>query len=164
MILLTGRAAACWAVSVSGAKQASGASFPMAYTIDKLPDEPVLVFNQDPVFDPNQSVPQTVADVAAALDAQPGPVFMIYNIGAMSIELDDLIQAASRAGRGAQGSSAVLHHPNVRENVYVVSHPVVRMAVKGLESATFGRARVILFATLDEALAYCRGKLAGAAF
>jgi len=125
----------------------------MSYTLEKLPGEAVIVYTQGPATHETQGIAETLDDIARLLDEQTDPVFLVWNVGGMSIDLDDLIQSASRAGRG---SNAVLHHPRVRENVYVVSNRMVRLAIKGLESATFGRAKVVLFDTLEEALSYCR--------
>lgn len=128
----------------------------MSYTIEKLPGEAIIVYTQGAATPEEQGIVETLEDIARCLDQQTERVFLVWNVGGMSIELDDLVQSASKAGRG---SNAVLHHPKVRENVYVVSNRMVRLAIKGLESATFGRAKVVLFDTLDEALSYCRDQL-----
>jgi hypothetical protein len=47
----------------------------------------------------------------------------------------------------------------VIESINISSNTLVRMATKGLESATFGKVKVLVFATLDEALKYCRGQI-----
>lgn len=130
----------------------------MSYTIERLSDEPIVVYTQGPATRDTQGIAETLDDIARALDEQTDKVFLIWNVGSMTIELDDLIQSASKAGRG---SNAVLHHTNVQENVYVVSNRMVKMAIKGLESATFGRAKVVMFDTLDEALGYCRAQIEG---
>jgi hypothetical protein len=128
----------------------------MSYTLEKLPNEAIIVYTQGPATHETQGIVETLDDIAHFLNAQSDAVFLIWNVGGMSIDMDDLIQSASKAGRG---SNAVLHHSRVRENVYVVSNRMVRLAIKGLESATFGRAKVIQFDTLDEALSYCREQL-----
>jgi hypothetical protein len=127
----------------------------MTYTLSKLPDEPIIIYDQDVNRDDSQSIADSLDAIAKLLDEQTEKCFLIYQIPNIRIELDELMQAASKAGRSSNG---VLHHPNLRENVYVVDNALVKMAIKGLESATFGRAKVILFGSLEEALSYCRDK------
>ena len=125
----------------------------MSYTFVRQPDSPIIVFTEHPNGgDPMQDVPAAIAEAARLLDQQPSPVFLVFDLREVSIGLHDIMSAASM---GARGQNAVLHHPMIRENVYVTTDPKMKMAIQGLATATFGFVRLSRFDTLEEALEYC---------
>ena len=128
----------------------------MTYTIEKVPDAPIVIMVHDSRQSPEE-LQEVIAAVSATVDAQPEPVFMVLDIHKLDLGVDDLISAAST---GARGPGAVLHHPKIRENLVVSSKSVVKMAMKGLTTATFGNVKVRVFKTQEEALGYCREKIA----
>lgn len=129
----------------------------MPCTLEKLPDAPIVVFTQGPDSDEAAEIRSVVADVMALLDQQTSQVFLILDVRNSQASLDELIRAATLLARS---ENSMLHHRNIRRNVYVSARALMTMAVKGLASATFGSVRIAMFATLDEALDYCRGQLA----
>lgn len=128
----------------------------MAYTLEKVPGLPVILYIQGAEPDSQQSIGGTLESIARLLDEQTEKTFVVWSIQGVKINVDELVEAASKGGRG---SDAVLHHPNLRENIYVVSGSLLRMAVKGLESATFGHVQLKVVDSVEEALSYCRANL-----
>lgn len=131
----------------------------MAYTLQKLPDLPVVLFTQQPGTDLVKDMETGLAAAAHLLDEQPGPTFLATDFTGFTMSLGDVLRAASLA---AQGQSALLHHPMIRENIFVATDPMTKMAIDGLTAATFGRVRLRRFDTLEEALDYCRRETAPA--
>jgi len=125
----------------------------VAYTLSKLPDEPILIYAQQSQGNPMQDMEPSLADLAALLDGQREQVFVIYDVRTVAVDVDDILLAADHAARG---SRAVLHHAMIRENLFVAQAGMLRAALRGLSSATFGQVRLALFDTVEEALAHCR--------
>ena len=128
----------------------------MSYTIEVKPDAPIIVIRHDQGSHIVENLPDLARDMIRLLDEQPEPVFVIADLSNVAMDLGDHLKASEMSARAEH---AMMHHPNVRENVFVGADPLVRMAARGLESATFGLTRVVHLDTLDEALAYCRLKL-----
>src|SRR5689334_8415162 len=111
----------------------------MPFSLEKLPDLPVAVFIAAAGSDIGREMEDNILAINALLDEQPVPVFLIYDVRQVRIGVDDMLRGATLATRG---TGAVLHHRNVRENLFVVTDTVMSMAVSGLASATFGQVRV----------------------
>jgi len=127
----------------------------MPYSIDKLPDEPILLV----IHEGRQSlqeIDQVQSDLAAVLDAQTEPVFLVLDIRELSIGLDDMPGAAAMA---TQGPGGLLHHANVRESLLVSSSALVKLGAQGMRTATFGNVNVRVFETTEQAIDYCRKQI-----
>ena len=130
----------------------------MPYTIDKLPDEPILLIHSTMGEDKLREMTEAIAEIARILDEQTETVFMVVDMRDVSMGLDDIVQAATLSARGR---NPMLHHPNIRETIYVLTDVLIKTAVKGLGSATFGQLKAHIFDTVEEALDYCRKAGAG---
>ncbi len=125
--------------------------------IEKVPDAPIIIVHSEQSDDNLAEMQSSVAEITQALDTQTEKVFLITDMSRVTMDLNDIIQAASMSARGQK---SLLHHPNIRESVFVLTDRFISLAVKGLNSATFGKVNARLFPTLDEAVAYCRGRVA----
>lgn len=129
----------------------------MPTQITTIPDAPIVIAHSSEGLDREQDMRDSVVQITAALDAQPEPVFLIIDLSEITMDLNELIQSASLSARG---NDTMLHHPKIRENIFVLTSKFIIMAIQGLNSATFGRINARVFATLDEALEYCRAQAA----
>ena len=131
----------------------------MPYIINRLSDAPIIFITQSGsgvIHELNEYLPQ----VAALLDEQTEPVYLVFDVRAISITLDELTLAAHLAA-GDQG--AVLHHPNVIETLLATTAGAVKLAAQGVRTAAFGGAKIRTFDTPEQALAYCHEQIALAA-
>jgi hypothetical protein len=96
-------------------------------------------------------------DMAVVLDSQPEPVFLVLDIRGLALSLDDATIAATAAAR-RQG--ALMHHPNVRESLIISRDGFVKLGASGLRTATFGNVKVRVFDTQEQAIEYCRERIA----
>lgn len=130
----------------------------MSFTIEKIPGEPIVILTVE-----SKQVLTELAvfdeQLTAVLDAQNEQVFLIPDMSNISLSLDDLTVGANTIARGP---GQRLHHPNVRENVMVTRDAMLKLAVIGLRTATFGSAHITVFDTREQALAYCRERIAEA--
>jgi hypothetical protein len=128
----------------------------MSFSIEKVPGEPIVILTvvTKHVMTEMEDFDD---DVTALLDAQTEPVFMVLDVTGMAISLDDLTVGASTVSRRP---GERLHHPNVRENLVVTHDGMMKLAVMGFRTATFGNAKIRSFDTPEQALDYCREQIA----
>lgn len=124
----------------------------MTFTIEKLPDAPVIIqtIRSDSTV---AEVPDSMSTMRDLLEAQSEPIFVIYDVTHMSFSLDDLMHGASDASRTEK---PLLKHPLIRETLVVSSSDLIKLAARGMNSPIFGNIALRVFDTMEEALAYCR--------
>ena len=129
----------------------------MSYTIEKLPGEPIILSTGGADFTGAEG-PQLVEDMYQAVEHHPERIYLISDMSAITMTMDDVLQGSSLMTRGQK---AAYSHPNVIENVFVTRSNFIKMAAKGLSAPIFGGLQVRVVETLDEALSYCRSRAAG---
>jgi hypothetical protein len=127
----------------------------MSFKVERLPGEPIVVTILFEDFDLKSEIVLANKAEHDLFDASPEPVFMIVVFRARQT-LDEMMQGASVAGRE---KGAVLHHPNVREVMFVSREKAVHMLAQGLATEIYGNVPVKAFDTLDDALGYARSKI-----
>lgn len=126
----------------------------MPYSIVKLPDEPVVISTLYADYNNSKEGEASMSDTTVMLDAQAEPVYYVFDVSKYSPSLDDVL--ASVNWGGVKCNTPSFSHPNVREPIIVSRSAMVKLAAKGLKSATWGNKSIQVFDTLDEALAYTR--------
>ena len=126
---------------------------PQTVSVDKLQNEPIVIVH---LREANQSQSSSrqefTAEIGAVLDAASEPVFLIFDIGDIRAVFGDITSGTREATRG----SNFLAHPNVREILTVTTNRVFRLATMGLRGRAFGKLKVQIFETVEEALEYAR--------
>jgi hypothetical protein len=122
----------------------------MPYHFELATDRPVLLDTMEPPFSGDLMADMAV-ETTAWLDRLDHPVYFIIDMGPLELALYDVMQGASAAARGA---NPPLHHPNIIETILITDKPLLKLVMKGLDSATFGFLNVKAYPTLDEAFAY----------
>lgn len=128
----------------------------MSFTVEKMPGAPIILYVQH-TSDIMPELEEALASMIAALDEQPEPAFMIFDVRGISMGLDDLTKSATMVSRGA---GALLHHANLREGLMVSTDGMIKLAAKGLKSAAFGGVNLPVFDTPEHALEYCWQRIA----
>ena len=124
------------------------------YTIELLPDTPivVMVFDNDFQLDPGGH--PITAEFDQLISDLNDPVFLLIDIIRVDISIDSIIQVANAT---SIGEKSLFHHPQIREILFITTDRTVRLALKGLNSKVFGNLQhVSPFNTLDEALTYAQ--------
>lgn len=131
----------------------------MRYSLEKLAGEPIILFTREVEEFQADEMAKSVADTIALIDQQPEPVFLILDLMTLSLDLSDTLAATTMTSRG---DNPMLHHPNLRETVFVTTDPMMQHSVRAMAgSPTFGFARVSYVESVEDAITYCRKKLAG---
>lgn len=130
----------------------------MNYKIEVLPNEPIMLYTMLEQFSMAQDGPQAQDEAREILEQSSQPMFMILDVTGRSVTLDDVVHGASQSARGKQ---PILQHPKVRKVILVATSSIVKIATKGLNTATFGNVDISVFGTVDEALTYVRSQIDG---
>lgn len=131
----------------------------MAFELERYPDEPIIHLTFDPDFRVKEHIGEHLQQFVELLEAAGEPCFYLIDARNLSLGYEDMLAASHLT---TLGEKAPLHHPNLRETVMVPGSKLQELAAKGVQTATFGHVRISVHPTVEEALEYIRGKLAGA--
>lgn len=126
----------------------------MAYTLEKLLGESIILFTAQPDFDLGCGLNNTIVDFLKLLENETTPVVYILDLRALPpISIEEIMLTANTLTRG---ESPVYHHPKLHKIMTVTPNPVLQMAYKGLAGEMFGNLEVSVFESLADALAAAR--------
>ena len=126
----------------------------MGYSIEKLPNEPVVIFAIDGQYSVTHDLEASMAARQSLLDTQDEPVFCIMDYTGVSFTFDELLLALNRLGGGTH---TLYHDPKIRKLLIVASSPILRLSFEGMASSeAFGHLHSDIFSTMEEALEYAR--------
>jgi hypothetical protein len=128
----------------------------MTFTIEMLPDEPIVICTMSKQFNPMRDYGEFWQQLGAILKDKEGPIYRITHLETEEIQFSDMVMAlAAEAKSGMPGS---LTDPRIR-SVLVNRSLLAQMAVESIKPDQYGRLETPLFGTLDEALAHVRSQL-----
>ncbi len=127
------------------------------FTITRLPSEPILLCQVAPYYSPNPNMEQLDTAVSAIMDRSDESLFCVSDLTNITFDDSDLLVTVARSTIDEQ---ALWRHPKLRKLILVTSLPIIHTALDTIQSLTAGGRHVEVFATLDDALAYCRAQIA----
>ncbi|MBN1429029.1 MAG: hypothetical protein JXB07_11635 [Anaerolineae bacterium] len=127
----------------------------MNYKIEVVPGEQIVQATLFKHYSFAVDDPVANNEVKVILDASDTPMFMIIDVTQLSLSLDDVVKSANSDTRGEQ---AIYRHPKLRGVLVVTQSHMVRLAVKGLTSVTFGNVNAKAFGSVEEAIDYARSQ------
>lgn len=127
-------------------------------TITLLDTHPVLMNTLEAGYVFERDYPEGVAEMRRILDAHPEPLFVIDDVRAVKLTMDDLISAANQ---GSRGEHPFWHHPRLLGIYFITTNKTVEMAAAGITSATFGKVQAHVCHSVEEALADIEGVMVG---
>lgn len=135
----------------------------MSYSSHQLPDEPILMVTLNADFDLAAEAAIIENERITLLEAAQEPLYVILDMSQVEFSLDDLITATNMLVRGAalapsseQNGHSLFSHANLRQFIVVSGNRMIHMAAKGMSHPVFGSQNVAAFASVEEALEYCR--------
>ncbi len=132
----------------------------MSYSLDALDDGHIIFFTMHQDFDMSVDMPDYLQKCYALVDNGPDRIIVITDAREMKTKsFEDVIQGANSIR--SPEAQRISHHPKVIKNLTVITNKVVQMAMKGLNSASFGFLELTLFETQEEAIGYARKVLSG---
>ena len=132
----------------------------MSYSLVPIDGGHILLFTMPEDFDFSEDMPKYLQECYELLENGPDRVIIITDACEIKPKgLDYIIQGANTT-RSAE-AHRISQHPKVLRSFSVVSSKVAQLAVKGLNSASFGFFDVTIFETCDDALSQARSLLSG---
>jgi hypothetical protein len=132
----------------------------MPFTIEKLPDEPIIVvkLKVDGREDFERSFQPLIEQIAAVAAAIPGPVYRVTDLSEVNISFGELVLAMQQEYRSQTPGTA--GDPRIQV-VLVTSDKMIEIAAKSTQrSIHYGQhAPPPIFPTTEDALKYIRGEL-----
>ena len=124
----------------------------MNFTLELLPDEPIVIVHFHKSYSDEQDLDELVAGLTSLLDAQPQPMVVIHVDFPIPTGIDDLIRKTNLA----TNVTGLFKHPKTQLTVMVTANPIFSLAAKGMRSSAFGGVRVETCPTLDKAVERAR--------
>ncbi len=118
-------------------------------TITLMDHLPVLLNTIEADFSIKDDWPWAVKQWHHFLDDSPVPLFAIDDVRKMNVALGDVVAFASL---GTRGPDPIWRHPNLRCVCFITDSALIRAAVAGLNSPTFGNTAAKAFPTVEYAL------------
>jgi hypothetical protein len=137
------------------AQQSSRRDIPMSFAIEMLSGEPIVVVTVNEDFDVETDTPAAGRQYAELVKTISQPVYLIVDFRAASKSLS-VGSIVAGANLGIQTS--FFNHPHNKEVIWVATTEIMKLAAEGMGTDTFGKLKVSVFETLEEALAYVRGQ------
>ncbi len=128
----------------------------MPYTVRRLPGEPIIVMTPTDFFVPSQNIIPMFVETAALMKDIQGKVYRIADARAIRLTFSVVVSAMAEAFRT---HSDALADPRV-VSIIVGKGQLVEMAAKSFRMRLRDAFSVVVFDDLDEALAYCRERIA----
>jgi hypothetical protein len=125
------------------------------YTLEKLPGEPIVVFQATKSYDLEADTPVALDELTRIVDSSDIDLIYIADVRNITFDLADLAYSANLTTRG---EGAIFHHPKLREIIAVTTSKLVELTFRGMDSDVYGGVKVAVFPTLEEALEYARSK------
>jgi hypothetical protein len=128
----------------------------MSYTVEAYANENIVISTLYSDFHLETEGPRSSEEVRAILDAAKAPMYFVTDSSRVKFSLDDTIKGSSLAARG---DNPIFHHPNVKQVLMVVGDDAMQaMTADGMQTEVYGNVNVKTFATLEDALAFARGR------
>ncbi len=127
----------------------------MNFSVHLLPDEPVVLLTMGEQFQIKRDLLPFVKQLEAALDAAPGPVYVVDDATRMELSFADMVRAL---GTVARGDTSVVRHPNIYKIIFVTTNDTIRLGGNALRQAQYGAKRIEVVTTLEHAFAAVRAE------
>ena len=129
----------------------------MDAVLTRLPDEPIVIVEICPTLDPQREVYEIADTIAEMFAGEEGPIYRINDFTNMELPFSGLVMGL---GLEAQGRPGSLSDPRIKP-IFVGTSKMVGLGAKSARQEHYGGLEILLFATLDDALAHIRAELGG---
>lgn len=128
----------------------------MSFSIEKLPDEPIVICTLDKDFR-GAEYNGFLSELGKLLEGEPGPVYRItYSLAITPLIFSDIVTMLGEETKS--GKPGTITDPRIRM-IIVSAASDAQFPIDSVKQDQYGAFDVPLFATVDEALAYARAEL-----
>lgn len=128
----------------------------MNYQITKIPDVPLVMVRANQNFGDAASVKAYAQDLKALYDSLDAPVYQIADLTDFNLNFDELVSAFQIVMRG---ENSIVRHPNNLGLLVVTHNRFYEIALRGLNTATFGYVEILTFATVEAAMSWVKDRV-----
>ncbi len=128
----------------------------MDAVLTRLPDEPIVIVKIRPTLDPQKEVYEIADTIADMFAEEEGPIYRINDFTDMDLPFGGLVMGLGLETQGRPGS---LSDPRIK-TVFVGTSEMVELGAKSARQEHYGGLDILLFATLEDALAHIRAERA----
>ena len=125
----------------------------MSYEVKLLTDDPVIMTVWYADFKLKTELVPMSEEMREVLDSSPEPLYLIADMSAARLGLEDLIAGANFA---VQGEEPIFKHPNITQVILISQSKAIELTAKGMRAATFGNMHIKVAASLEDALKIVR--------
>lgn len=124
----------------------------MPYRIQPQAGEPIIVVSMSDPFDFVDDVRPMIEQIAAAAASFPGRYYVIYEFPNLTVTFSDVVMTLAEQSSKMPGS---VSDPRVKA-IAVAPPDMMEFAVKSLEQTQYGKLRMEILPSMEEALEYAR--------
>lgn len=128
----------------------------MAYTIEQLPGESIVIVTYDSsYFDFGNDPQKIVEQIAAFAENTPERLAVIHDIRTVELKFGDIVAGMAAAFKPKKGSPV----EELKTDIFVVGGPdIIQLAVRGARQAQYGGQEIMHFETLESAIQSARDR------
>ncbi len=124
----------------------------MPYQIKPQADEPIIIVSMSDPFDFIEDVRPMIEQIAVAATPFTGNYYVIYEFPNLTVTFSDVVMTLAQQSSKLPGS---ISDPRVRA-LAVAPPDMMEFAVKSLEQTQYGKLRMEILPSMEEALEYAR--------
>jgi len=130
----------------------------MAFTVEKLPDEPIIIITFRNPSNPTEDYGPLLDQVAKLCEGLEGPIYRITDLRQVNFSFSDMVVSIAEEFKSGRPGSAA--DPRIKA-VLAASGELVKLAAESVKQEQYGaQSDTPIFTSLDEAIAYARAELA----
>ena len=126
----------------------------MQAIVTRLPGEPIVIVELHSTDTPESEIREVAQAIAALIKGEKGPIYRINDFTHVQIPLTTMIMGLGREMHGTPGS---LSDPRIKP-IFVSTSKIVALGIRSAYRGRYGRLDILLFATLEDALAHIRAE------
>jgi hypothetical protein len=127
----------------------------MKFTVERLPNEKIVVFTFGKDYQPGKDSPEMVATIAGKLGADETGVYVVYDARDLKMSFGDLVIAMANQAQKAAGTMADTRmHP-----VTVGTSEMLKLGNAAFAQEQYGGIKIPMFDSIEAALQYARDQL-----
>ncbi len=126
-------------------------------TVEKLPDEPIVIVNFLNPFDVNTDISELYGKLRQEFEASPVPVWDITVALDLKLNFGEIVNGLALL---TKGNFSILTHPNAAGYVVVADSQLIKLSAAALGQQQYGGISVQVVETIEEAHQIVRQNIA----
>ena len=127
----------------------------MPASVTRVPNEPIVIVTITPPPDPAHEVSKVAHTIATMFREETGPIYRVNDFTAVNLSFGELVVGL---GLEAKGDPGTFTDPRIK-TIFVGTSDMVELGAKSARQEHYGGLDILLFATLEDALAHIRAEL-----